>query len=130
MFYFPDQIVAIIPRVSKVKATYEGLCLDDFVKCRIPCSYDDIPRKWIGPQEKRVEINGRLSVIKAKTTERYLVVGTGLILKDQPDVIWMIEEIGHNRGVFGSNQTFDFMVSKHGNSVPPTGNLREYLDEF
>jgi hypothetical protein len=123
-------VVAIIPRVSKPKALYEGLCLDDFVKCRIPCSWDDKRRTWIGPKEKRVEINASLSCPATKTTNRYFVIGTGLILRHLPGVIWIIEEVEHNAGVFINALTLDFLISKHGVQVPPTGDLRKYLDEF
>ena len=130
VFYNPHQIVAIIKRDSQPKALMEGLCKDDLIKCRIPCSWDDIPRKWVGPREKRVEIDAKLSVPRTKTTERYLVIGTGIILRDQPSVIWVIEEVTHNAGVFINSQTFDFLLRKHGVEIPPTGDLLEYLDEF
>lgn len=130
VFFNPHQVVALIPRVAKPKALYDGLCLDDFVKCRIPCSWDDQPRRWIGPREKRVEVNAKLSMPVTKTTERYFVIGTGLILRHMPGVVWIIEEVSHNAGVFINAQTFDFLLSKHGVQIPPTGDLRKYLDEF
>ena len=130
MFYYPHMLVALIKRDARPKTLYDGLCKDDFIKCRIPCSWDT-NRKWIGPREKRVEIEGKLSVKLNKTTERYIaVVGNAVILRHIPSVIWVIEQVDHNDGVFLSDGTFDLLLSRHGVEVPPTGDLREYLDEF
>lgn len=130
VFYNPHQIVALLNRLSDPKVLYEGLCKDNFIKCRIPCSWD-AKRTWIGPREKRVEIEGKLSVPMTKTTEKYIaVVSNGLILKSQPSVIWVVEQVNHNDGVFLNSGTFDLMLSRHGVQVPATGDLREYLDDF
>jgi hypothetical protein len=130
MFYYPHMIVALIKRDARPKSIYEGLCENDFIKCRIPCSWDT-KRQWIGPREKRVEIEGTLSVKLNKTTERYIaVVGNAVILRHIPSVIWVIEQVNHNDGVFISDGTFDLLLSRHGVEVPPTGDLRKYLDEF
>lgn len=130
VFYNPYMIVALIKRANKPKSFYEGICAEDFIKCRIPCSWDS-KRNWIGPREKRVEIEGTLSLPATKTTTRYIaVVGTGIILKHKPDVIWIVEQVNSNDGVFLNSGTYDLMLSKHGVEVPPTGDLRKYLDEF
>lgn len=131
MFFYPHMVVAVIPRKAqnRAKVEFEGLCSDDFIKARIPCSFDqDV--KWIGPREKRVEVEGTLSLMMTNTTERIFIVGTMLILKHLPGVIWQVERVEHNDGVFISGGTFDLLLSRHGQPVPPTGDLRKYLDEF
>ncbi len=129
-FFHPHIIVALIKRANRPQAFYEGLCADDFIKCRIPCSWST-KRKWLGPREKRVEIEATLAVPNTKTTERYIAIpATGIILKHKPSVIWIVEQVNNNDGVFINVGTFDLLLSRHGVEVPPTGDLRKYLDEF
>lgn len=125
MFYFNETIVQVVPRQPSAAAKYVGVRKCDIENIYVPCTLHE-KRRMVGSSDKRMQIDADCSCPNNETNQKLFTPGTRFVIGSQAGVFWEIQAVNYMDGFFGGDggSILQFMLTKHNEPVPPTGNYR------